>query len=170
MHMALSFILFAACEKETHARLLASRSRVALLKALTIPRLELMSAKILARLMNIVKKALEAQVTLNGTRYWLDSKTAICWIPNRGEWKQFVRHRVNKILKLTCKEEWRHCLGEDNSADISSRGAMGSKLKDSELWWKGLPWLCEEEKKWPASQIITCTKESHEEAKKKRRA
>lgn len=118
----------------THTRLLASRSRVAPLKALTIPRLELMSARILAPMMNTVKKALEAQVTLNGTRYWLDSKMAICWIQNRGEWKQFVRHRVNKILKLTFKEEWRHCLGEENSADIGSRGAMRSKLKDSKLW------------------------------------
>lgn len=149
-----------------HARLLASRSRVAPLKALTIPRLELMSARILAQLMSTVKKALEAQVTLGSTRYWLDSKTAIWWIQNRGEWKQFVRHRVNEILKLTSKEEWRHCPGEDNPADIGSRGVMGSKLKDSELWWKGPSWLCEEENKWPANQIITCTQESQEEAKK----
>ena len=78
-----------------YARLLTSRSRVAPFKALTVPRLELMSARILAQLMNTVKKALETQVSLTGTRYWLDSKTAICWIQNRGEWKQFVRHRVN---------------------------------------------------------------------------
>lgn len=116
--------------------------------------------------MSKVKKALEAQVTLSSTRYCLDSKTAICWIQNRGEWKQFARHRVNEILKLTSKEEWRHCPGEDNPADIGSRRAMDSKLKDSEIWWKGPPWLCEEESKWPANQIITRTQESQEEAKK----
>ena len=76
-----------------HVRLLTSRSRVAPLKELTIPRLELMSARILAQLMSTVKNALEEQVTLNGTRYWLDSKTAICWVQNRGEWKQFVRQK-----------------------------------------------------------------------------
>lgn len=43
-----------------YTRLLTSRSRVAPLKALTIPRLELMSARILAQLMSTVKKALEA--------------------------------------------------------------------------------------------------------------
>lgn len=42
-----------------YARLLTSRSRVAPFKALTVPRLELMSARILAQLMNTVKKALE---------------------------------------------------------------------------------------------------------------
>ena len=52
-----------------HMRLLTSRSRVAPLKELTIPRLELMSARILAQLMSTVKNALEEQVTLNGTRY-----------------------------------------------------------------------------------------------------
>ena len=142
-------VVYFVCRMQdgTHARLLTSRSRVAPLKALTIPQLELMSARILAQLMSTVKKALEAQVTLSGTRYWLDSKTAICWIQNRGEWKQFVRHRVNEILKLTSKEERRHCPGEDNPADIGSRGAMGSKLNASELWWKGPPWLCEEESK-----------------------
>ena len=149
-----------------HVRLLTSRSRVAPLKELTIPRLELMSARILAQLMNTVKNALEEQVTLNGTRYWLDSKTAICWIQNRGEWKQFVRHRVNEILKLSAKDEWRHCRGEDNPADIGSRGALGSKLKDEELWWKGPSWLTQEESRWPTSQVITSTPESQEEMKK----
>lgn len=73
---------------------------------------------------------------------------------------------MNKILKLTSNEEWRHCPREDNPADIGSREAMGLKLKDSELWWRGPLWLCEEESKWPVNQIITCTKESQEEAKK----
>ena len=115
-------------------RMLTSRSRVAPLKALTIPRLELMSARILVQLTNTVMKALETEVKLSGTRYWLDSKTALCWIRNGGEWKQFVRHRVNEMLKLTKKEDWRYCPGEQNPADVGSRGALGSKLKDDELW------------------------------------
>lgn len=161
-------VVYFVCRTQAgvYARLLTSRSRVAPLKALTIPRLELMSARILAQLVNTVKKALEAQVSLTGTRYWLDSKTAICWIQNRGEWKQFVRHRVNEILRLSNKEEWRHCPGEENPADIGSRGAFSSKLKDDELWWKGPPWLCKEESSWPASQVISCTPESQEEVKK----
>ena len=103
-----------------YAKLLTSKSRVAPLKKLTIPRLELMSARILAQLMDTVKLALESQLKLNRVRYWLDSRTALCWIQNRGEWKQFVRHRVNEILKLTNKEHWGHCPGEENPADISS--------------------------------------------------
>ena len=79
-------------------------------------------------------------------------KTALCWIKNRGEWKQFVRHRVNEILKLSDKEDWSHCPGEDNPADIGSRGASPSKLRDSALWWNGPQWLSEEEDKWPPKE------------------
>lgn len=67
-----------------YARLLTPRSRVVPLKTLTILQLELMSARVLAQLMNTVKKALKAQVSLASTRYWLDSKTTICLIQNRG--------------------------------------------------------------------------------------
>ena len=60
-------------QEGVHVRLLTSRSRVAPLKTLTIPWLELMSARILAQLMDTATKALEAQVKLSGTRYWLES-------------------------------------------------------------------------------------------------
>lgn len=97
-----------------HVELLTSKTRIAPMKALTIPRLELMSARVLAKVMSTVKEALEHSVQFSGVYYWLDSKTALtalCWINNRGEWKQFVRHRVDEILKLSREEDWGHCPG-----------------------------------------------------------
>ena len=75
-----------------HTELLASKTRIAPMKAHTIPRLELISGRILVRLMASIKNALEAEVEITEIHYWLDSKTAFCWINNRGKWKQFVRH------------------------------------------------------------------------------
>ena len=85
--------------------LLTSKTRVAPLKTQTIPRLELMSGRVLAK---TVHHALEGEVEIKGSRQWLDSKTALWWINNRGEWKQFVRQRVNEILRMTRKEDWAH--------------------------------------------------------------
>ena len=113
-----------------------SKTRVALIKAETIPRLELMSALILARLMSTVLIALGSEVHNLRCIYWVDRKTVLCWIENKGEWKQFVRHRVNEILKLSDKPSWEHCPGEQNPADIGSRGCSASLLKGSTLWWK----------------------------------
>ena len=94
-------------KQEVHPILLTSRSRVAPLKVLSIPRLELMSARILAQLVDTVKKALRNYIELDGSKCWLDSKTALCWVKNKGEWKQFVHHRVTEILRLTYKDDWR---------------------------------------------------------------
>jgi hypothetical protein len=63
-----------------HVELLTSKTRIAPIKAQTIPRLELMSGLILARLMDTVRSALSVDVEIRNTYYWLDSKTALCWI------------------------------------------------------------------------------------------
>ena len=60
--------------------------------------------------------------------------TALYWIMNRGERKQFAQHRVNEKLKRTKKADWSHCPGEENPADLGTRGLRASQLEDSELW------------------------------------
>ena len=74
--------------------LLSSKTRVAPLTRQSIPRLELLSGVILARLVSSVKEALASQITIDKTHLWLDSNTAICWIKGSKEWKQFVQNRV----------------------------------------------------------------------------
>ena len=124
-----------------------------------------MSALILTKLVDSVKKAPASQVENLETRYWLDSITALYWIQNNGEWKQFVRHRVNQILALTNKGDWNHCPGLENPADLGSRGILASKLLGKALWWAGPEWLISLDKAWPKSKI-NVIKESKEEEKK----
>ena len=87
----------------------------------SIPRLELLSGVILARLASSVKEALQSQVQIDKTYLWLHSKTAIYWIKGSKEWKQFVQNRVNEILSLTEELMWNHCPGTDNPADNLGR-------------------------------------------------
>ena len=140
-----------------YVRLLTSKARVAPLKTTSIPRLELMSARLLAQVMNSVIVSLENQVKVDSIKFWLDSMTALYWIMNRGEWEQFVRHRVNEILKLTNKGDWGHCPGRENPADIGSRGVVASQLKDNQLWWVGPDWLAKSEDEWPSGKVTDKT-------------
>ena len=148
------------------SQLICSKTRVTPLKKLSIPRLELMSARILATLMKVVFSALKSQVTIEGCRYWLDSKTALYWINNAGEWKQFVQHRVDEILKLTDKKDWGHCAGVCNPADLGSRGVLASELVNKRIWWQGPHWLLMEREHWPTELLLDSTSDVNEEKKK----
>ena len=165
-YCAMVYFVYRTKDGKAHVRLVASKTRVAPLKELSIPRLELMSARILAQLMHTVRNALQSQVKLDGVRFWLDSKTALSWIQNKGEWKQFVRHRVNEILKLTDKEDWAYCSTLKNPAKLSSRRVLASQLKENQLWWSGPSWLTERPEDWPVLTESLRTPESLIEEKK----
>ena len=145
------------------ARMLCSKTRVAPLKELSIPRLELMAAFILVKLMVNVEGALVSQQGVKRSKLWLDSQTALFWIMNRGEWKQFVKHRVNEILKVSDKGDWRYFPSQENPADIGSRGMPASELNQNVLWWQGPAWLTESEESWLSEGSVTPTTDSREE-------
>ncbi|XP_065060575.1 uncharacterized protein LOC135687848 [Rhopilema esculentum] len=149
-----------------HSGLICAKTRVAPLKELSIPRLELMSGRILSTLMETVYNALSPQIKIDGCRYWLDSKTALYWINNQGEWRQFVQHRVNEILKISKKEDWGHCIGVCNPADLGSRRVSATILRDSRLWWEGPHWLSMGKEYWPKSFTLEDSPEIMEEKRK----
>ena len=92
---AYSAVVYLVTETEIgkYSRLICSKTHIAPLKGLIIPRLELMSARILATLMDTVKNTLAEQIEISEIKYWLDCKTALHWIYNAGERKQFVLSR-----------------------------------------------------------------------------
>ena len=67
-------------EGTTKVSLVMSKTRVAPISKLSIPRLELMSCLILSRLMESVKEALKPIMKIKNTHYWSDSVTALYWI------------------------------------------------------------------------------------------
>ena len=159
--------VYIVCETSegTHSTLLCSKTRIAPLKSLSIPRLELMAARILVTLMNTVRKALSKQTKIDEVRYWSDSMTVLYWLQNKGEWKTFVQHRVNEILTSTQKQDWNHVASLDNPADLGSRGVSAMYLKESELWWKGPIWLRQGQSRWPKDFNIDESSEVSEERK-----
>ena len=130
-----------------YVRFVTSKTRVSPLERQSIPRLELLSALLLARLIVSVENALKSVMTLEASACWTDSKVSLYWIMQlEKEWKQFVQNRVNEIRKLTAVTSRNHCPGSDNPADVPSRGMMPSNLINCELWNHGPEWLTIENK------------------------
>ena len=50
-------------------------------------------------------------------------------------------NRVDQIRKVTMVEQWHHCPGTENPADVPSRGADPKSLSCNKLWLQGPEWL-----------------------------
>ena len=123
-------------------RFVASKTRVAPLKLQTIPRLELLSAVLLARLATAVSSSLEPILPQLNLKCFTDSQVVLFWIRGtRKEWKPFVRNRVVEIRGKVPPSSWNYCSGNTNPADLPSRGLSLIDLSLHQLWRRGPEWL-----------------------------
>lgn len=140
---------------------LHAESKVAPLKPVTIPRLELLGALMLEEQVKAVTEACELQkcdVTL-----WSDSTITLTWIKKEPhEQKAFVGNRVETIKKLTKQYQWKHVRLADNPADLVSRGMQIKDFLQSKPWLEGPSWLKCGENKWPISKVIISPEASNE--------
>ncbi len=114
--------------------LFISKSRVALINTITLPRLELMGALLCARLVSYVKHALHLNMNVK-VFCWTDSQITLGWIKGDPlKWKMFVVNRVTKMQSLTPPSSWHHCPGHENPADLVSRGVLGDEIVSLKFW------------------------------------
>ncbi|XP_041765140.1 uncharacterized protein LOC121589934 [Anopheles merus] len=137
---ACAYLRSQSIDGTTQVTLLASKSRVAPLKPLTIPRLELCAALLAARLQQKLISAIDMAV--NETHMWSDSTITLQWLaaPPR-TWKTFIANRVGEIQAATNGCIWHHVPGIENPADMLSRGVSAELLLESNMWMHGPDWL-----------------------------
>ncbi|XP_053691865.1 uncharacterized protein LOC128740351 [Sabethes cyaneus] len=117
-------------------RLLCSKSKVAPIAELSIPRKELLAARLLSRLM--VKVIDTIKVNFDDVVLWSDSQIVLAWLRKPLPTLQvFVRNRVTEIINETQNYTWKYVPTKENPADIVSRGSLPKALLSNDLWWKG---------------------------------
>lgn len=129
-----------------------SKSKVAPLKVLTIPRLELCAANLLANLLQAILPNFQKDRPTIPVYCWSDSQTVLQWITKSADrLKTYVANRVANIQSITelFRMRWRWIAGEDNPADLISRGTTIIELAQETKWWRGPTWLYEIPLDWP---------------------
>ena len=121
--------------------LVMAKTRVAPIKKQTLPRLELLGSLLCARLLVFVRDALKLRKNVE-YMCWTDSMVALSWIHSEAvNWKEFFSNGVSCIQELTAKESWFHCPGDENPADLLTRGITAEELINSKLWLQGPSFL-----------------------------
>ncbi|XP_031554426.1 uncharacterized protein LOC116291397 [Actinia tenebrosa] len=132
-----------------HCAFVIGKSRVAPLKPVTIPRLELTAAVCSTRISQQIHRELDYRV--NRDFYWTDSKVVLGYINNESRrFHVFVSNRVQEIQDSTNSNDWRYIESKENPADEASRGMKAQELKDSR-WILGPTFLWKKETEWPNS-------------------
>lgn len=141
-YAAVVYIRTISNEGKIRVHLIASKSRIAPVKQVSIPRLELCGAVLLAKLLQEVSEALS--IPRVDVHAWTDSCVVLAWLSNHPcKWKTFVANRVSEVLDTMDSSQWSHVSSEDNPADCASRGVNPGDLAKIELWKHGPKWLQE---------------------------
>ena len=142
---------------------IAAKSRVAPLKQLTIPRLELQAAVLATHLGKTIVE--ESRFMLEKVVYFVDSTIVLAWICSQARsFKTFVSTRIGEIQSNSDPAEWKHIPGEENVADDVSRGIPVQGLL--QRWKSGPEFLKRPEKESPQATPTTDKRDVNLERRK----
>ena len=135
---------------DKHCSFVMSKSRVAPMKQVTIPRLELTAAAVAVRVNNMIQKELD--LTINHIFFWTDSTTVLKYISNEStRFNTFVSNRLSVIRDGSDVSQWRYIPTDLNPADDYSRGMSVEKFVANKTWLEGPEILKQPEYEWPTS-------------------
>lgn len=147
-YAAVVYLRMTDSKGEIHVSLVTSKAKVAPIKRLTIPRLELCGAYILTKLLEHVRLTLN--IPIESIYAWTDSTIVLNWLDgNPRRFKTYVGNRISFILDRIPPSRWNHVSGEQNPADCASRGLFPHELVNHHLWWNGPHWLRSAPSDWP---------------------
>ncbi|XP_055645130.1 uncharacterized protein LOC129781108 [Toxorhynchites rutilus septentrionalis] len=132
----------------TECAMVGSKTRVAPLRFLSIPRLELQAAVVGARLADSI--ASSHRIKISRRVFWTDSRDVLCWIrSDHRRYSQFVAFRVSELLETTGGDEWRWVPTRANVADEGTKWQRLPDLQPSSRWFCGPDFLRKPETEWP---------------------
>ena len=133
-------------------QLVMGRTKLAQLKTLSIPRLELNAALLGARLGKFVFESfsIEVKKLISRRFYWTDSSSVRNWVRSTASYyKPYISTRLGEIQTLTKPTEWRFVPGKLNCSDAATRSCFTGGPAVPPSWLYGSEFLGKTEVQWP---------------------
>lgn len=154
-------------DNNVHCTFITSKSRLAPMKTLSIPRLELSAAVLAVKVDELVRN--EMDVSVNASIFWTDSMLVLQYIGNHYKrFKVFVANRVARIQRSTEVSQWRHVPSQQNPADDVSRGMSATQLASNQRWVRGPEYLWQPQDRWPRVEAVANLLEDDVEVNKEK--
>ncbi|XP_071476662.1 uncharacterized protein [Diadema antillarum] len=145
-----SYLRTADSRGNVRCNIVMARSRLAPMKKMTIPRLELMAATLAVTIDAMIRRELE--LPLSESIFWTDSTIVLHYICNVDKrFRTFVANRIATIHDGSQPRQWRHVSTDLNPADDVSRGLKPDGLSDR--WIQGPEFLWKPKGEWPIHQV-----------------
>ena len=137
----------------TSVAFVIAKTRVAPLKVLSIPRLELQAAVMATRLAEMVQQ--HHTIKIDRVVFWTDSATVLRWLrADAKTFKPFVGHRLGEIAETTDINQWKWVPSAENAADAASRGSLDT-MTENGMWLNGPKFLQQDEQEWPVETVVS---------------
>ena len=99
---------------------LIGKCKVAPIKQISIPKLELEAAVIGVGILSTIMK--ESSFHITRSTLWTDSQVVLDWLSTTKKQPVFVANRLKEILASTDAYQWKHVTTKENPADHGTRG------------------------------------------------
>ena len=160
---AVAYVRWKRIDGTFGVRFVSAKSRVAPLKELTIPSLELQAAVIGSHLGRTIQD--ESRFEIEKVRYLTDSRVALAWIQGQSRnYRPFVSTRVAEIEDNSKPMEWSHCPTDVNVPDDITKGISVEEI--NVRWLPGPQFLHLKEEQWPTERGTPNIKEVNKEQRK----
>ena len=134
----------------------AGKSRVAPLKTVSIPRLELTASVVAVRLHQTIVR--ELNIPEIQAFFWTDSEIVLRYINNaKTRFKTFVANRLAIIHDVTVPSQWKYVPSSLNPAALASRGISPDRITDLEKWSSGPEFLGDPSPDYPQQPDMTAS-------------